>query len=313
MKARGTRHPRPPQPRRVPHFGTPAAPGNDHDPIAAGETSARGLERLRRWVKRVLFHVVARKDPQRYIELRCTAMSLLGRVGAYERAHLNYLRHLVRPGALVVDVGAHFGIYTEALCSLVGTSGKVHAFEPQARVFNALRRLQSSHNNLDVHRVALSSRTGTSTLRIPFLDGGVPEPALATLEPLLAAHETDEIATRTLDSYRELLPGLAFVKVDVEGHETEFLDGAREVLASSRPVVQIEDNSGGRRLAHYLHEGKLPGYALCTLAHGELRELGAATGRGQINFYLVPRDRGSGAHHHAGPRGAVGSAAGSTR
>ena len=313
MKARGTRYRSPSAPRRTPWSRAPVASGTGHDPIAAGETSVRGLERLRRWVKWVLFHVVARKDPQRYVELRRTAMNLLGSVGAYERAHLNYLRRLVRPGALVVDVGAHFGIYTEALCSLVGTGGKVHAFEPQTRVFDALRRLQSSHNNLDVHRVALSSRTGTSTLRIPFLDGGVPEPALATLEPLLAAHETDEIATRTLDSYRELLPGLAFVKVDVEGHETEFLDGAREVLASSRPVVQIEDNSGGRRLAAYLHEGKLPGYALCTLADGALQEFDADDGRGHINFYLVPRDRGSRAHHHAGPRGAVGSAAGGTR
>jgi FkbM family methyltransferase len=212
-----------------------------------------------------------------------------------------------------VDVGAHFGIYTEALCSLVGTGGKVHAFEPQARVFDALRRLQSSHNNLDVHRVALSSRTETCTLRIPLLGGGVPEPALATLQPVSAPHETDEIATRTLDSYRELLPGLAFVKVDVEGHETEFLDGAREVLASNRPIVQIEDNSGGRRLAAYLHEGKLPGYALCMLADGELREFDPATGRGQINFYLVPREGGSSASYHAGPRGADVPAACGTR
>ena len=302
MNVRGTRYQRPPPPRRVPKCGTPAAPGNDHDPIAAGATSVRGLERVRRWVKWVLFHVVAGADPQRYIELRRTAMSLLGRVGAYERAHLRYLQRLVRPGALVVDVGAHFGIYTEVLCSLVGTGGKVHAFEPQTRVFDALRRLQSSHNNLDVHRVALSSRTGTCTLRMPLLDGGVPEPALATLQPVSGPHETDEIATRTLDSYRELLPGLAFVKVDVEGHETEFLDGAREVLASNRPIVQIEDNSGGRRLAAYLHEGKLPGYALCTLADGELRECNAATGRGQINFYLVPCDGGSGTSYHAGPR-----------
>lgn len=313
MTARGTRYRSPSAPRRTPWSRALVASGTGHDPIAAGETSVRGLERLRRWVKWVLFHVVARKDPQRYVELRCTAMNLLGSVGAYERAHLKYLRSLVRPGALVVDVGAHFGIYTEALCLLVGTNGKVHAFEPQTRVFNALRRLQSSHANLEVHRVALSSSTGSCTLHVPFLDGGVPEPALATLEPLSAAHETDAVATRTLDSYRDLLPGLAFVKVDVEGHEIEFLDGARGILANSRPIVQIEDNSGGRRLADYLHEGKLPGYALCTLADGELREFGAATGRRQINFYLVPRNDGSDASYHAGPRGAGVPAAAGTR
>ena len=273
----------------------------------------RGLERLRRWVKWVLFHGVAGTDPQRYIELRRKAMSLLGRLGAYERAHLRLLRSLVRPGAIVVDVGAHFGIYTEALCTLVGASGKVHAFEPQARVFEALRRLQSSHDNLEVYRVALSSRNGTCTLHTPFLDGGVPEPALATLEPVSAAHQADEVATRTLDSYRDQLAGLAFVKVDVEGHEIEFLDGARDLLARCRPIVQVEDNGGGGRLAAYLRQGRLPGYALCTLAGGRLRAFDVDGGRGQINFYLVPRAGGSEAHHHAGPRGAVESAAGGTR
>jgi FkbM family methyltransferase len=261
----------------------------------------------------VLFHVVAGTDPQRYIALRRVAMTLLGRAGAYERAHLRFLRSLVPPGAIVVDVGAHFGIYTKVLCRLVGAGGRVHAFEPQARVFEALRRLHSSHDNLTVHRVALSSRTGTFALRTPFLAGGVPEPALATLEPLAAAHRADEVATRTLDSYRDQLAGLAFVKVDVEGHEIEFLDGARAVLASSRPVVQIEDNGGGGRLAAYLQEGRLPGYALFTLARGALRAFDAASDCGQVNFYLVPSDRGWGAAYHAGPRGTAGSAASGTR
>jgi FkbM family methyltransferase len=279
----------------------------------ASDPPASALEHLRRWVKWLLFHVVARRDPQRYIQLRCAAMRLLGTLGAYEHSHLTYLRRLVGPGALVVDVGAHFGIYTQALCSLVGAAGKVHAFEPQTRVFDALQRLRSSHDNLELHRVALSSSAGAQTLRIPLLMRGVPEPALATLEPVSCPHEADEIATRTLDSYQASLPGLAFVKVDVEGHEIDFLEGAREVLASCRPVVQIEDNTGGQRLAAYLREGRLPGYVLCILIDGELREFDAATGRDRVNFYLVPGEGGTGAGYHAGPRAAGVPAASRTR
>lgn len=312
MTDRGPRRQSTPQ-GRVPQPVAPIAPGSGQAPVAAGGTPVRGVERWRRWVKWVLFHVVAGTDPQRYIALRRVAMTFLGRAGAYERAHLRFLQSVVPPGAIVVDVGAHFGIYTEALCRLVGPGGKVHAFEPQARVFEALQRLQSSHDNLTVHRVALSSRSGTCALRTPFLEGGVPEPALATLQPVPAAHQADEVATRTLDSYRDQLAGLAFVKVDVEGHEIEFLDGARAVLASSRPIVQIEDNGGGRRLAAYLQQGRLPGYALCTLARGALRAFDTATDCGQVNFYLVPRDSGSGVAYHAVPRGAARSAASGTR
>jgi FkbM family methyltransferase len=280
---------------------------------AGGGSPASVLEHLRRGVKWLLFHVAARKDPQRYLELRCAAMVLLGRLGMYERAHLAHLRRLVVPGALVVDVGAHFGIYTEALCSLVGAGGRVHAFEPQMRVFNALQRLRSSHANLELHRVALSSRGGTRTLRVPFIMRRIPEPALATLEPLSSPHETDEAVSRTLDSYIDALPGLAFVKVDVEGHEIDFLDGARQVLASCRPIVQIEDNTGGQRLAAYLREGRLPGYVLCVLAQGDLREFAATSAHVPINFYLVPCSDGPGAHYHAGPRAVGGPAASTTR
>src|SRR5512145_3528809 len=130
MTDRGHRRKSPP-PGHAPQPGTRAAPVSGHAPAAAVGTPARGVERLRRWVKWVLFHVVAGTDPQRYIALRRMAMTFLGRAGAYEQAHLRFLRSVVPPGATVVDVGAHFGIYTDALCSLVGASGKVHAFEPQ--------------------------------------------------------------------------------------------------------------------------------------------------------------------------------------
>ena len=251
-------------------------------------TSIGFVEGLRRGVKWVLFRLAARGDVRRYVDLRCAAMRLLGRLGLYERAHLRFLRQAVGPGDLAVDAGAHFGIYTAALSALAGPRGRVVAFEPQTLVFEALQRRRMPHANTELHRVALSRAGGETTLFVPFVAGGVPEPALATLEPIAPPFLIDTIVTRTLDSYRDALRGLAFVKADLEGHEVAFLDGAREVLRQNRPLVQIEDNTGGRRLAAYLREGGLPGYALRVLAAGKLRELEDDGVRRPINFYLVP-------------------------
>ena len=267
------------------------------------EPRAAGLvERLRRGVKWLLFRLAARGDTGRYIDLRSRAMTLLAGLRIYQAAHLRFLAKVVGPGDVAVDVGAHFGIYTVALSALVGPRGRVLAFEPQALVFAALRRRRLPHANADLQRVALSAAAGRVTLRIPFVAGGVPEPALATLEAIAPPYLTDEIVTRTFDSYKESLHGLAFVKVDVEGHEIAFLDGARSVLRASRPLVQIEDNSGGRRLAGYLRGGALPGYALHVLVGGSLRRFDARQARRQINFYLVPEPAPD-----AGGRAAVGA------
>lgn len=253
------------------------------EPQAAGF-----VERLRRGVKWLLFRLVARGDAGRYIDLRSTAMTLLASLRIYEAAHLRFLAKVVKPGDLAVDVGAHFGIYTAALSALVGPRGRVLAFEPQTLVFAALQRKRLPHANADLQQVALSAAAGRVTLCIPFVAGGVPEPALATLEPIAPPFLTDEIVTRTLDSYKKSLHGLAFVKVDVEGHEIAFLDGARSVLRASRPLVQIEDNTGGHRLAAYLRGGGLPGYTLHVLVGGSLRRFDARPARRHINFYLVP-------------------------
>ncbi len=250
-----------------------------------------GVERLRQRVKWILFRVLAGGDAGRYVDLRRRAMRILGALGLYERDHIGFLQQVVRPGDLVVDVGAHFGVYTVALSALVGARGKVHAFEPQSLVHGALKDTALPHANTEFHRVALSNRAGTQTLRIPFVLGDVPEPALATLERIAPPFLVDTMTTRTLDSYEGLLHGLRFVKVDVEGHELAFLDGAREVLLRERPLVQLEDNSGGGRLAQYLAEGRLPGYTLATLADGRLRRFPAAA-KGRINFYLVPAPAG---------------------
>lgn len=253
--------------------------------------SIDGVERLRRLVKWIFFRILAGGNVRRYIDLRSRTMGMLGTLRLYEREHIRFLRQVVKPGDLVVDVGAHFGVYTAALSALVGARGKVHAFEPQSLVHDALKDTALPHANTEFHRVALSDRAGTQTLRIPFVLRDVPEPALATLERIAPPFLVDAMATRTLDSYEGSLRGLRFIKVDVEGHELAFLDGAREVLLRERPLVQVEDNSGGGRLAQYLNDGRLPGYTLATLAGGELRRFPAAA-KGTFNFYLVSSPAG---------------------
>ena len=148
---------------------------------------------------------------------------------------LSYLDRIVPKGAVTVDVGAHCGLYTRKLARL---SSKVHAFEPAHRMADLLRRTSAS--NVSVHEIALSDQTGNAELFVPQGDQDLVYD-LASLEPKLGSKEkvvSINVPTVRLDAI--VHQDVAFVKIDVEGHELNVLNGAVELLEHSQPVFLVE-------------------------------------------------------------------------
>lgn len=148
---------------------------------------------------------------------------------------LSLLENIVHPGDITVDVGANLGLYTRTLARLSST---VHAFEPSKGVADILRR--TSARNVIVYETALSDREGHAELRIP-RDGAHLTHSLASLEPGVVADQdtlaTEVVRTR-LDSV--IHDDVAFVKVDVEGHELNVLQGSVGLIERCRPVFLVE-------------------------------------------------------------------------
>ena len=154
---------------------------------------------------------------------------------------LRELPRLVAPGSLAIDVGAHFGMYAHALARLVGKSGKVIAVEPVAEDAAFLREaVRQLRLPVTVCECALSAKNGEAELHVPVLHGKE-KTALASLEVHDAGGETRTVVTKTLDDLLEgeTLP-VSFVKIDVEGHESAVLEGARETIANHKPNLLIE-------------------------------------------------------------------------
>jgi FkbM family methyltransferase len=149
---------------------------------------------------------------------------------------LLYLDRIVPKGAVTVDVGAHCGLYTRKLARL---SSKVHAFEPAHRMADLLRRTSAS--NVSVHEIALSDQTGNAELFVPQGDQELVY-GLASLEPKLGSWDervvSINVPTVRLDAI--VHQDVAFVKIDVEGHELNVLNGAVELLEHSQPVFLVE-------------------------------------------------------------------------
>jgi FkbM family methyltransferase len=149
---------------------------------------------------------------------------------------LMFLGKIVPQGAVTVDVGANCGLYTRQLARL---SDQVHAFEPSHAMADLLRR--TSARNVSVHEMALSDRKGDADLFIPQGEGGLVH-GRASLEqqhePSAAQTVTAHVPLARLDDV--IHEQVAFVKVDVEGHELNVLNGALELVERCQPVFLVE-------------------------------------------------------------------------
>lgn len=135
-----------------------------------------------------------------------------------------------------VDVGANRGRYT-VLMSLF--SRQVHAFDPNPECIASLQSLAVP--NVSIYPCALSSIQGVSEYFVAVQDGKQMS-IWGTLErSVLDKHseiDTLQVSKSTLDSLCD--KRISFVKVDVEGHEIDVLQGGRKLISEQQPVFLVE-------------------------------------------------------------------------
>ncbi len=149
---------------------------------------------------------------------------------------------LVHPDDTVLDVGANIGFFGLACLSLMGT-GTVHSFEPSPTTFEHLCRnveLNGRGGQLHPHNYGLSDEDATITMATPpiglsaghvIVDGGV----------ILDKDHLETIEVKRLDNLH-LVERCDLLKVDIEGHEPQFLRGAQGTIDRLAPACVMEVN-----------------------------------------------------------------------
>lgn len=161
---------------------------------------------------------------------------------------IDCIQKLIKEGDTVVDIGSHKGAYLYFLRKAVGASGTVHVFEPQSILYQYLKEVCSwfGWTNVFINHSALSSDHQLKTLQIPVKKGKSTSPGAS----LSIEYENEDSVKKelvnctTLDDYlKEKNQRPTFLKIDVEGHEWDVLQGAKEFIAQEMPTLLIEIES----------------------------------------------------------------------
>ena len=171
-------------------------------------------------------------DTRNYIEYKLFAE------GYYEKEVTLLMQNYVEPGDTVMDIGANIGVHSLNLSKMVGTSGKVYAFEPIPFLREKLEenRILNRFTNISTQPIALSD--GNYSIKTAF--GQNANNGTFFIEND-ASGETEIKCVKGDDWVNEQqFDSLKLIKIDVEGFEYKVLSGLKNTIQKFKPVLFFE-------------------------------------------------------------------------
>ena len=163
--------------------------------------------------------------------------------GLHEFQDMGFLLHFLRKGDVFIDAGANIGSYTVLASAEIEAYSL--AFEPIPTTFNHLKNNIAANDIAHLvkpYNIGLGGQKGV----LSFTKN------LDTENHIATAADTDTLAVE-IDTLDNIIGALqpVLLKIDVEGFETEVLNGAEAMLNKpSLKAIIIELNGEGRRYGY---------------------------------------------------------------
>lgn len=221
--------------------------------------------------------------------LRYSAWNKYRKADKTQETELRLLPQLVDNTKNAIDVGANTGLYTFFLSKY---AKQVFAFEPHKLFAEFLSKAVA--NNVIVINKGVSNQNASLPFYVPVKSGRM-QMNIASFDEKTAVNWEcieEKVKTVTLDSMQ--YKNIGYIKIDVEGHEYEVLEGAVELIRTQKPIVQIEmlgisnDKMKNRSLNFLIDQG----YEIYVYAENKLNEFNSVSpscmGK---NFICIPVSR----------------------
>ena len=166
----------------------------------------------------------------------------LDKNGKWESIETNFILNNFPPNGVFMDIGANIGYFSLVVAKQFNNA-KVYAVEPVSKTYEILCK-NIAFNQYQEKIIPINSAVGNQQGVVDIIDNWGPKnhifvDSLNLSKNQKHSHETVEV--RTLDNIVNKLEisEIDLIKVDIEGYESYFIDGAKQTL-SQLPLLLIE-------------------------------------------------------------------------
>ena len=205
------------------------------------------------------------------------------------------INQLIENGTDSIDVGVYRGVHSYEMAKY---SKNVHSFEPNPVIFKELNKyLPNIIKNINLYNYALSDKNEKKILRIPLRNQNISKSnyeeyykmGLATIHEKNTFENFDkfEIYCKKLDEFY-FKNKISFIKIDVEGHEIQVIDGAKNLIKKFKPnlMIEIEEKHSKNNLIESISYIRSFGYQAYCLRDKELILFDNINNNMQFNNYI---------------------------
>ncbi len=152
----------------------------------------------------------------------------------WEKKLFDIYSNLLKEDDIVIDVGAYIGSHTLPFAKCC-PKGMVYTFEPNRELYRTLcENLElNCISNVRPYAVGVSNKSGHNTLYER-------EDGTSRISKKTIKGDPIKIECIAIDTFLPHLNKCKLLKIDVEGHEFEVLQGALKLIKNCRPYILIE-------------------------------------------------------------------------
>jgi FkbM family methyltransferase len=176
----------------------------------------------------------------------------------FEKVSIDLWKKLSAHSNYILDIGANTGIFS-LIAKSINNEAKIHAFEPIHFTCEILKKnIQLNHYQAECHEIALSNFCGTAEVFLPE-DANMVYSVTVNKNLNAIEQKTKKaiIDTTTLDDFIEKnnIPKIDLIKIDVETHEPEVLEGYQKYIKLHQPTILIEilNDEVGQKVQKLIH------------------------------------------------------------
>jgi len=171
----------------------------------------------------------------------------------YEKEELIFIKEKIlkkNKRNIALDIGGHIGNHSVFFSKLFK---KVYAFEPNPETFRFLKFNLENIKNAHCFNYGASNKNATLSLQTLENNSGASK--IVTKK-----NKKNYICKfKKLDNLKFLKKKIDLIKIDVEGHEVEALDGMIKIVKKNMPIILFE-NMSNLNQEKFINKLKISGY-----------------------------------------------------